>query len=157
MSLIDPTVVKILVETQLGTVNSTTIPKVYYPGDGVDNMRDRWIKIRPIDHQSLPNDREDSTDVTGLDCDGIVVTVNCFASQRAMKTSAAALSSVMAEVRRVLFRKCLRDVATTHQVDLTECKTVTDDEDEQRRMATGAVIVTGIVTRTVGATVTPLV
>lgn len=158
MSLIDPAIVKVLIDTQLETVSGSVIQAVMHAGDVVPHNKDRWIKIVAIDLDSLPMDREDDTEATGLDAAAITVTVNCFASQRAMRAKSGALASVMAEVRRVLHRQTLRDVASTHQIDLTEVRIVEDREiDEQRRISTGMVQATGTVTRLSGATMTAFV
>lgn len=158
MSLIDPAIVKVLIDTQIETVSGSVIQTIMHAGDVVPHNKDRWIKVVAIDLDSLPMDREDATDATGLDAAAITVTVNCFASQRAMRTKSGALASVMAEVRRVLHRATLRDASSTHQIDLTEVRSVEDREvDEQRRTSTGMVQATGTVTRLTGATMTAFV
>lgn len=156
MATIDYSMLKILVETQIATASASVIEAKFYPGDTVPNNLDRWIKVLPIDMRSLPDDREDDgAGGGGLDSASFVVTVNCFASQFAMKSTNAALANVLAEVKKTLHKKTMRDVSSTHQVDIFEAEIVADGEPDrggQRRISTGAVIATGIVYRTAGVT-----
>ena len=76
MSLIDPAIVKVLIDTQIETVSGSVIQTIMHAGDVVPHNKDRWIKVVAIDLDSLPMDREDATDATGLDAAAITVTVS---------------------------------------------------------------------------------
>jgi hypothetical protein len=159
MALIDRVAVKILIETQLLTVNGTTVPAVVMAGEPVPPGVDRWCKIVSIDLDPMrTSPRHGGGTDDASDFAAITVTVNCFASARAMRAKASSLASVMAAVRAALAGRALVDVGTTHQVDLDGCREIEDREiDANRGVATGAVIFTGRVTRTSGNTVTAII
>jgi hypothetical protein len=159
MALIDRVAVKILVETKLLTANAAAVQLVLMAGTPVPANVDRWCKLLAIDLDPLgTSPRHGGGTDDGADFAAITITVQCFASAKAMKSSTGSLASVMAAVRAAMAGQCLRDVGTTHQVDLDRCREIEDREiDENRGIATGAVIFTGLVTRTSGNTMTPIV
>lgn len=158
MAQIDPTVIKRLVETALLTVSGSVIPSagVLVPGDPQPDGLTRWARLVSIDlaaaerpRSGAGQDEPDHADVT--------VTISCGAAVQRMRENRAALSCVMAEVARVLGQATLTDAGTGHQLDVMECRIITDREiDEQRRAATGAVILDGTVTRLTGTSVLAL-
>lgn len=162
MALLDPTIIKQLVETQLLTVSTGVVPagQVYFPGQAVPDGTGalaRSLKLVAIDlsrgeapRSGLNQDEPDHWDV--------VVTVNAYCSRDQMALNSGSLSSLLSEVAAKLAQATLRDVATNHQVDLFECRIVVDRPgDEQRQTATGAVIATGTACRTSGTTLAAMV
>lgn len=163
MATIDPTIIKKLVETQLQTVAGTVIPaaSIFFAGDVVPDGLTRWVKIVAIDVSS--GERPRSASYSGATQDepdhaDIVVTINAACSAGQMRGNSGSLSSVLAAVRKVMGQATMIDASTNHQVDLMDCRTIVDVEpDEQRRLATGAVVIEGTATRTAGSTMAEFV
>lgn len=165
MAIIDPTVVKQMVETALFTVSTSIVAagNVYVQGGGMtrgDGLT-RWVELVAIDLKSSPRPRGGGLGGGGSDEPDyaeIIVTVNCFCSRSQMMTNAHSLASVMAEVSRVLSQATLRETSSgPHQIDFDEVQTTPDAPDEQRHMASGVVIAMGTVMRVSGTTMAGLV
>lgn len=159
MAIIDPAIVKGLVEAQLLTIDSAVVAagSVFFPGEPEPDELTRWVRLVAIDITSQERPRSGAGQDEPDHAD-VVVTVNCSVATVAMRASSGALASVQAAVKKALGDATLRDVATNHQVDLTASRVITDAaEDQQRGCRTGAVIFEGTVCRTSGSTMTPFV
>lgn len=157
MALIDAAIVQRLVAARFATVATATIPAAaqFYPGDTVPDGLSRWARLIRIDILPQPRSRS-GTGQDEPDLADLVVTIGCGCSRSQMETSSHSLASVLAEVYRVMSQACL--IESTHQVDLVEARMTADKlDDDLTQPATGAVIITGTVCRTSGATMTPLI
>ncbi len=163
MALIDHSIVERLIATQLNSALPSTIlalfrgdpePTPDATANGGDNI-DRWSRLLQVRQMPIPRQRNNSG-VSGAEPDHaeIVVTVQVEVSMEALAASNLSITRVATEVSLALSEQTLSDASTTHTVDLYRAEITIDPEaDEQKQIATGAVIVTGTACRQSGATV----
>lgn len=161
MALIDHSIVERLIVARLNTaLDGTGIvlllrndpePTSDATADGGENI-DKWARLMAIRQNPVRRQR-DNAGIAGSEPDHaqIIVRVQVFASIAVQDQSAYAIDHVAATVAAALAEQTLTDGA--HSIDLYQPEIVIDDDvDEQRRIATGAVIVAGRACRASGAT-----
>ena len=159
MAIIDPAIVKVLVETKLQTVNASVIPQasLLFNGDpGPDGLAIK-VKLMPI--VLAPSAARSRSNVAGDEPDlaSIVVTVSIEISRSQMAAHPGSMASVQAELGRVLSQGVMRDNPLTHQVDFRRVRHVSDPEDVQRQSSSASTTLEGTVCRPSGSTMTPFV
>ena len=164
MAIVDPAIVQRMVIALLQTVDAGVVDLVRYPGDAVEATgsrvtANRWCKLVAVDLGEVDSDRDNGG---GEDAENdhhtVTITVNTFASASSMGDSLGALASVNAAVKKALHHQTVIDSDGQHQLDLWTCRASQDREaDENRQICTGVVMVSGMVSRTGGENMTPLV
>lgn len=154
MAIIDPTIVRQLVETRLAAVDTAVVAaaNIFVPGMAVPDGLARWVKLLEVSHEP----RAQGLRAEEPAIDAVTVKIGCHAARSQVQTNFQSLASVVGAVRAAMQAPVtVEHAGTTHSLELRRA-TVKDlgEVDAQRGIAAAEVTVTGFAHRLSGVSIT---
>lgn len=143
-ALIDQGLVARLVVTQLATVSGLTVRALREP----EPESDAYVVMRPLMLERRPRTRGASGEPDLAD-----LQVRLEVVVGTSKANVYALDTAIQRVVEALDEQTLRDVPTSHQVDLYRVQGGDAEVDEERRLIAARLEIAGVVQRESGRTV----